>query len=258
MTYIGNEQQWKTLIEVDWLGQYIKAWIAFNAWYRNSFNLRSDWQIIEEIKNGGGDVCSKIENLLIGDSSDQISFQSDVADLHRSLSAKAIKSRSKRISFHEIEDYQFARPIDEKKNNVSYKIEIDVINKKRIVTITKSNGTQILYKTISREEEGINLDIETVASLSDAQKRTLKGLFNESTPVHSMLPIHSLRDHQGNHLEIGSFKFISNTTLIARAIIEILYQLRNTLFHGEITPDSETQRVYQPAYLILKLIIPGA
>ena len=37
MTYIGNEIQWKQLIEVDWLGQYVKAWVAFNAWYSNNF-----------------------------------------------------------------------------------------------------------------------------------------------------------------------------------------------------------------------------
>ena len=40
MSYIGNEQQWKQLIEVDWLGQYVKAWIAFNFWYRNSFKFK--------------------------------------------------------------------------------------------------------------------------------------------------------------------------------------------------------------------------
>ena len=252
MTYIGNEQQWKTLIEVDWLGQYIKAWIAFNAWYRNSFNLKYDWQIIEAIKNGGGNICAKVENLLVGNGSDQKSFQSNVADLHRSLSDKVIRCENKRISFEAVEDYQYATTVDEKKNNVSYKIQIDVNGKKRMVTITKSNGIQILCETISRKKEGDDLDTEKIASLSDAQKRTLDGFLNESKPIHNLL------DYQGDHLVIGSFNFINNTNLIARAIIEILYQLRNGLFHGEITPDSETQPVYQPAYLILKSIIPGA
>ena len=250
MSYIGNAQLWKTLIEVDWLGQYGKAWIAFNAWYRNSFDQQKrDRQIIEEIKNDDGDIRSKIENLLSGTGSDRKSFQSDVADLHRLLSAKPIKSGGERISFEEIEDYQHAKPIDEKKNNVSYKIEIDVPNKKRVVTITTSNGVEILCKTIKK---GCSLDVQQLTDLSDAQKRTLDGFLKASTPIHNLLVFDS------KPLEIGNFNFTNDPTLIARAIIEILYQLRNALFHGEITPDSDTQRVYEPAYLILKSIIPGA
>ena len=250
MSYIGNAQLWKTLIEVDWLGQYGKAWIAFNAWYRNSFPDRDkDWQIIDKIKNDEGDIRSKIENLLLGESSDQKSFQSDVADLHRLLSAKTIKSRGERISFEEIEDYQHAKSIDQNKNSVSYKIKVNVPNKKHVVTITNSNGVEILCKTIER---GDILDTQQLTCLSPPQKRTLNGFLSESTPIHNLVA------YDSDPLEIGNFKFINNPPLIARAIIEILYQLRNALFHGEITPDSETQKVYQPAYLILKSIIPGA
>ena len=249
MGYIGNEQRWRGLIEVDWLGQYAKAWAAFNAWYRNSFDLHSDRNIIDAIKNDEGYICSKIEDLLSGDSSDENSFQSDVADLHRSLSDTVIKSNSNRTSFHEIEDYQHAKFVEEIKNKISYKIEINRAERKRIVTVTKPNGTQIFCDTIRRREEN-SLDTQQFPSLSKAQERTLKGFLKESAPMHNLL-------YDGiDHLEIGSFKFINNTNLIARAIIEILYQLRNALFHGEITPDSKTQTVYQPAYLILKSIIP--
>ena len=250
MTYRGNEQQWKRLMEVDWLGQYGKAWITFNAWYRNSFDRQKrDRQIIEEIKTDDGDIRSKVENLLLGKSSDQKSFQSDVADLHRLLSAKPIKSDGERISFEAVEDYQHAKPIDEKKNKVSYKIKINVPNKQRIATIATSNGVEILCETIGR---GTILDTQQLTGLSDAQRQTLNGFLKASTPIHNLLASDS------NPLEIGSFKFINDPTLIARAIIEILYQLRNAFFHGEITPDSETQEVYQPAYLILQSIIPGA
>ena len=250
MSYRGNEQQWKMLIEVDWLGQYIKAWIAFNAWYRNSFpSLNHDREIIDAIKNDDGNICSKIVDLLIGEGSNQESFRSNVADLHRSLSDKAITSNSKRISFEAVEDYQHAKPIDEKKNKVSYKIEIDVPNKKRIATIATSNGVEILCETIGR---GAILDTQQLTGLSDAQKRTLDGFLKASTPIHNLL------DFDSDPLGIGDFNFTNDPTLVARAIIEILYQSRNVLFHGEITPDSETQEVYQPAYLILKSIIPGA
>ena len=235
---------------MDWLGQYVKAWIAFNAWYRNCFNLKKDWKIIDAIKNDEGDICSKIENFLLGNGSDQETFRSAVADLHRSLSDTVIKSKDRKISFEAIEDYGYADSVDEIKNKVSYRIEIDIAEKKRLVTITKSNGMAIYREIINRNQERDNFDLQNVDTLSHAQKGTLGGFLKESSPIHDLL-------HYGsNPLEIGSFKFINNPNLIARAIIEVLYELRNALFHGEITPDLKTQRVYQPAYLILKSLIP--
>ena len=250
MSYIGNEQQWKQLIEVDWLGQYVKAWIAFNAWYRNSFSLRDDREIIDEIKNDGGNICSKIENNLSGNSSVQQSFQSAVADLHRSLSETVIKSKNRQISFQAIEDYKHAKPIKERKNNVLYKIKINRDGKQRLVTVKNSNGTKIYYDTINKGQEGNNFESQNSSRLSEAQKRTLRGFLEESTPIHNLL------DYGSDPLEVGPYNFINETNLIGRAIIEILYQLRNALFHGDITPDLESQRVYQPAYLILKSLIP--
>ena len=252
MSYTGNEQQWRKLIEVDWLGQYAKAWVAFNAWYRNNFDLVSDRQIIEAIKNDKGDICSKIENFLLGVGTDQKSFQSDIADLQSALSGTVIKSDKKWISFETIEDYKHAKSVEETRNKILYKIEINPDQKKRIVVVTNSAMKEIFKKTIKREEEEVgNPNAGWFDPLSKAQQDTLAGFLRESKPVHNLL------SPSRDHLEIGSFKFVNNANLIARAIIETLYQLRNSLFHGEITPDSQTQRVYQPAYLILKSIIPG-
>ena len=250
MSYIGNEQQWKQLIEVDWLGQYVKAWIAFNAWYRNSFSLRNDRDIIDAIKNDEGNICSKIENYLSGNSSVQQSFQSAVADLHRSLSETVIKSKNRQISFQAIEDYKHVKPIKERKNNVLYKIKINRDGKQRLVTVKNANGIKIYCETITKEQEVNNLDFQNSSRLSGAQKRTLRGFLEVSTPIHNLL------DYGSDPLEVGPYNFINNTNLIARAIVEILYELRNALFHGDITPRLESQRVYQPAYLILKSLIP--
>ena len=250
MSYIGNEQQWRRLIEVDWIGQYAKAWVAFNAWYKNNFTLERDRQVIEAIKNGDGDICSKIENFLSGGGSVAKSFQSDMADLHRALSDTVIKSNKKRIFFEEIQDYQHAKHVDEKRNKILYKIEINPDLKKRIVTVENSAREKIFSKVIKVTEES-SLDVRQFNALSNAQRETLKGFLRESTPVHNLLIPND------DSLKIGGFQFINNPNLIARAIIETLYQLRNSLFHGEIPPNTDTQSVYQPAYLILKSIIPG-
>ena len=255
MGYIGNEQEWKRLMAVDWLGQYVKAWIAFNAWYRNAwsknnFKLPKDREIIEEIKNDEGDVCSKIERCLLDSSTGDKSFQSEVADLHSSLSQAGIKSNKKRISFEEIEDYKHAKYIKETKNRITYKIKICADQKERIVIIKNSENKEIFNKTIKRRDEGHMPSKDWFEPLTSPQKETLKAFLNESTPIHNLITSSS------DCIQIGGFSFINNPNIISRAIIEILYQLRNALFHGEITPDSETQKVYKPAYLILESIIP--
>ena len=238
--YIGNEQLWRMLIEIDWLGQYVKAWIAFNAWYRNTFpNLRDEWKIIDAIKNDDGNICSKIENFLLQNSPSQKSFQSDLADLHRLLADNIIQSKGRRIYFTSIEDYKHAKDVAETINKILYKIEINPTTKQRIVTVTNSKGRVILNKTIGIQEERNGLNDRWFTDLSTAQKKTLEGLLKDSTPIHDL--IHSGSTYSDSTpLEIGNFKFINNPNLIARAIIETLYQLRNTLFHGEITPDSAT------------------
>ena len=266
MTYIGNEIHWKQLVEVDWLGQYVKAWVAFNAWYRNAIkpgpgeDPLDDRKIIEKIKEDEVDICSMIEGFLSGDGSDKKLFQSDLADLHNSLSIVVIKSKDKRISFEGIEDYQYAKSVDKtKKYGVTYEIKVDKDQKKRIVMLTDKSGNELFNKTIikTREEsfQGENW-FENLSNegffgkLSITQRGFLKVYLQESSPIHNLLA------SDNTSTEIGPYKFTNDKKLIARGLIEILYQLRNALFHGEVTPNEGLQTVYQPAYLVLKQIIP--
>lgn len=261
MSYIGNERHWMQLIEVDWLGQYSKAWVAFNAWFRNNFRSQgkmTDRQIIEEIKNDEGGVCSKIENFLSGEGSNSESFQSDLAALHKSLSDVTVKSNGERVWLKEITDYYYVDSIQEKKNRMTYEIEIDTNQKKRIVTVKNASGQEILKQIVERKDEKAlkqkgrkALPEEWFNGLSHTQRISLEGFLKTSSPIYNLL------DFDNGYTKIGPFEFIRDKTLIARALIEILYQLRNALFHGEITPNSDVQRVYQSAYLILKQIIPG-
>ena len=256
MTYIGNELQWKRLIDVDWLGQYVKAWVTFNAWYSNNFKPPqgkkrfSDRKIIEKIKDDEGGVCSKIENLLSGTEFNHKLFQSDVEALHKALSNITVKSNGKRIWLKEISDYHCVNSVEHTRYNIKYEIEIDSKRKERIVTVT---GKKIFNKVITAKEEEKFQNEDWFEQLSDSgwfeqlrqpQRKQLRVLLKESSPIHNLLDFSN-----------DPNKFTGDK-LIARAHIEILYQLRNALFHGEVTPN-EVQTVYQPAYLVLKQIIPG-
>lgn len=266
MTDTGNVQEWIKLIEVDWLGQYAKVWIAFNAWYREVFQSDGgrriqDWKIIEKIKNDEQEICSTIESLLTEETPESSAFRANIGELHDSLAQTNIISGGRRISFEAIEDYQHAHDITETVNQITYKIEIDIPRRdppRRIVVVMDSSDKEIFNQTIIREAENINLDetsfksflAQTKHSLSNSQQDTLRAFIQESSPIHNLL----LADPNDN-IKIGDFLLVNNKNLIARALIEILYQLRNSLFHGQIIPTSEVQKAYEPAYLILKRIL---
>ena len=259
MTTPENVQEWVKLIEVDWLGQYAKTWMAFNAWYRSSLGTGNDRSIIDKIKDDKKEICSLMEPFLMQVGTDQKAFQFDIAELHNSLERTNIKSKSRKISFRTVEDYKYAQSVKKTLNQITYNIKIvrKEDKKKRIVMVTNSSDKVIFNTSIKRKKEEADLNeawfksvfSETKHSLSDSQQETLKGLLKESSPIHDLLASNT------DHIQIGTFQFINNENLIIRSLIETLYQLRNSLFHGEITPTPEVQKVYEPAYLILKRIL---
>ena len=53
----------------------------------------------------------------------------------------------------------------------------------------------------------------------------------------------------------GQIMFIKNSENIAKGIIEVIYNLRNSLFHGELIPNKEANKIYGAAYKILRELI---
>jgi len=47
--FIENRDAWLRMSDIDSLGQFVKSWLAFNAWYRSAYNEAQDSKIIHEI-----------------------------------------------------------------------------------------------------------------------------------------------------------------------------------------------------------------
>jgi hypothetical protein len=56
-------------------------------------------------------------------------------------------------------------------------------------------------------------------------------------------------------LVMDSYHFVKDKAAIFAGLIEILYSMRNMLFHGELVPDPQTNRTYEPAYHLLRHLI---
>lgn len=255
--YIENSEKWKALSSIDYYTQFVKAWISFNAWYKNSYpGLERDRKIIEEIKSNNNTFRDKILALLEGGGNEELQFKALIADLHHTLERKYLYQKNgNRITFTDI--------IIEANPNVSkrmtyryntYECERNLTNWKEIKTeVNHRNGKQIYY---NKQSNGYNFnEIENdlaYQALTPEVQRCIRDCYKEVNPNKPVSLLNSSTEGDPN---IGKYHFISDCEIITKGIITVLYLLRNALFHGEIVPDAETQKIYKPAYQILRTIV---
>ncbi len=84
-TFTENRDRWLQMSEVDYLGQFVKAWLAFNAWYRSAYTETQDRRIIEEIKWNPNPIASRFRPLLLQASEEAEQFRSEIGLLHHRL-----------------------------------------------------------------------------------------------------------------------------------------------------------------------------
>ncbi|MGL5871178.1 MAG: hypothetical protein ACRC2R_02215 [Xenococcaceae cyanobacterium] len=256
--YTENSEKWKSLASIDYFTQFIKAWIPFNAWYKNYYpNLKTDREAIDEIKSHPNNFRNKLISLLNDRSNDGIFFRASISELYLELERKHIFNKNKRITFEEIViEKNTIRQNSFEKNTLTYKVEREIKNRpsKEIdIYIVKSDGNNKFYHIQSHGFDLIELTSNcNFLRLSQPQQSNLKACYEEINPSKS---INLLSNEPENCIKMGSIYFINDTNKLCKGIIEILYSLRNVLFHGEIIPDNDTNKVYEPAYHILYTLI---
>jgi hypothetical protein len=52
-------------------------------------------------------------------------------------------------------------------------------------------------------------------------------------------------------LQLGNTEFVADTAKVFSALVDVVYSLRNALFHGAITPNEQHNEIYGPAYHIV-------
>ncbi len=275
--YTENEEKWKQLSDIDWFTNFVKAWIAFNAWYRNHYpNLRTDREILDEIKRRSS-IKDKFNSYLNGNGERHEYFRNQIGFLHYKLQNREIYNKGVRLSFEEyinidrtsrsldppVERYGIVYDIVREHVNTEEKyVEFRInIRSKRGNGILNLDQIRVSYENVNGYPDNvrdfINND-DNFRTISQPQKETtINILVNELNPfkIQNLLDVSEQDQSEGNFYQLGNFRFVRRPDLIFSAVIDILYSLRNVLFHGEIIPDKETNEVYEPAYKILKMLI---
>ncbi|MCM1339898.1 MAG: hypothetical protein NC191_09535 [Muribaculaceae bacterium] len=244
---------WYELSKIDYYTQFIKAWLAFNAWMKDSYPDKNEKQIISEIKTYGRIKSKILAYIDVRSTYDEaIKFKSLISNLHEGLINNNLQNRNKHLDFRRIvieENIETIREITY--SNLKYKAE--KVNNKYFLDILKQDGTSKFHY----EQNKYNINELTQQSdylaLSPTSQEKLIETYSWINPYREENLIHS--GQGSNYIGIGGVHFINDEERIAKALIEIIYGLRCLLFHGELVPREEYNKIYESAYYILRIFL---
>lgn len=247
------------LSDVDYLGQFVKAWMAFNAWYRSSYADRTDRNIITEFKWQPNPVRNKLVPLLTrtdGEDADQ--FRADIGLLHYRLENYHISSGrdgdKERITLTSVFLKELP-PFLETDQHFNYVFSVSRPASGKIETTVK-NKAGALVLNLSQSKYNMQ-ELENHASyalLPVSLRPKVRNMYQQAAPrlLRDLLSFNNRDAGEPAHIKCGSFQFPCGRQNLFAGTSEVIYQLRCTLFHGELEPTGQASECYEPAYRILR------
>lgn len=240
-------------IKVDYFSAFMKAWIAFNAWYNFSGEVsgRTDKDCIECIASQSNRFKSYVMNLINAEDADGSAYRESIAKLHSSLLQAPITTQEyigvrQSVSFAEVAVKNANNRTQKDYYYYHYECSRAHGKTKTVVTL-KSTGASVF----SFEQEGYDVDVLRQQSdfvrLTPTQKAKCEECYRELNPYR----ITSVLAAGQATKQIGAYNFVNDAGKISEAIVIILYMLRCCLAHGDISPDESTNNVYKYAYEVL-------
>ena len=244
--FTGNLNAWKELIEVDYYTYFVKTWITFNSWYKINYpGLKSDREHINQIKNKSNPFRDNLINLLIRNNE----LKEHVGNLHFELENKMISKDGDYISLEKIyvKNNDIPNPYNETYRNIKYFMQQQDQSYKILVKDIKKNKVLLNTELNSIERNQLSR-LRDYVKLTESRKKIVDLMVEEFQPLKKI----SLLERGGTGVKLGSYYFKDDYELIAAGLIEVIYSLRNALFHGELIPNKDYIKAYEYAYNILK------
>jgi len=250
---------WITKAEPDYYTMFIKAWIPLNAWYVDEYpqHKKRDTDIIKELKDSTNKIRNRIESLLTSTSPQSDRFCRNLAYLHNELLSRRLQHNNELLSFSSIflGDISHAPANDSDKDGNNYQASKGTGFYRAL--IIKGKKTWLDIKMPVYDLEAL-ITHEQYVGLSDSSMREKIRLCFEQINPKRPINLVSKSKKKEDKIVLDSHSkicFINNPELISKALIQVLYNLRCMLFHGEIDPSDINQGVYEHAFYILKSII---
>ena len=251
-TFTDNRDRWLHMSEIDYLGQFVKAWLAFNAWYRSAYIEKQDRKIIDEIKWRPNTVAARMRPLLEQTSEDAEQFRTEIGLLHHRLERYELHhskgDEKKRIRLSNVV-IRTEPPITERRTSYSWTCEVERDNNLDVrVVITKPDGTTKVnignhkFNPLSLEND------PDFATLTNNLKSRFRMCYSAVNPrIERDLTI-----GDSAPMVCGTHQFKCGPDFLFAGVVEVIYSMRCSLFHGELVPTREASECYEPAYRIVR------
>jgi len=256
-SFIDNREAWLRMSEIDYLGQFVKVWLAFNAWYRSAYSETQDRKIINELKWNSSPVGNALRPLIETQSEDAEQFRSDIGFLHHRLEHYEINTgkdeNKQRITFRRIflKDRQ---PSVEEGASHGYTFRVERKSHGAIEsTVQNKSGSNVLSVAQAKHDLPDLCGKPCFAALSTKQQNTLKKLYESTAPKEFVDLLSQGRSQTA--IKCGSYSFYCSREELFATVVEVVYLMRCHLFHGELTPTRQSSECYEPAYRIVRRFI---
>lgn len=234
MSYFDD---YKKQMEIDYYIYFSKAYFAFNHYLKRQFSHYNDDRArINEAKKRS-DLSKKFTKLLEKDTG---AFARNLLHLHQALSSDSICNNGVAINFKnvEINSYYEHDLMKEKHKKIHYFVKMHNNGK-----FTISCGGKNFTCTYEELEQELKSEIQ-----NPYQESRIKSVIDQE--IYSYV-----KDIGKIIIRLEKSKTMENEECIDlyKGFIEIVYMLRNALFHSEINPSNkETKEAYEKAYFLLR------
>lgn len=257
--FVGHVDKWLLLseTETDFAILFVRAWIPFNAWYCNHYQRTQDRYCLDQIKSDNNQFRAKLVALLNGDYDEALIFKSHLNQLHRLLEQHPIPdATTSRVTFKNLwfrdNPVTVSPPIT--KRGLEYKAEYLTNRSVKALIVnkrTQPNTTVYTYTHTKYDLGHFNNDLAANVLVNE-QKDHILNCFVKICPSKKESLLGQSRNRS---IVAGNTLFIDDANLMSTAIIELLYNLRCKLFHGELQPSQNNLSVYEPCYYILRILL---
>lgn len=258
-----HAQGWIARAEIDYIGPFIKAWAAFNSWYRHASGVRKDVDGLRYVKQNPNPVRNAIMPLLraaqrdgngdlIADPEPAQKFKLLIRDLHVCLDSFHIEVMRdelvERISFRSV-CLGHGLNLPQTTNAYGLRYTVEKANRQWKSTVRADANAADVRAEILQDGFDVNglQGHERYEDLSPNQRATLLDLYRRCDPR----PMTDLFAGSDNQIMAADVEFRCTEQQLFEALIEVIYGLRNTLLHGELQPHEQAFAAYEPAYRIV-------
>lgn len=249
---MNNFEGYKKALEIDYFAYFAKAYFAFNYYLKHKINDANDDRLrIDKIKEKSN-LSVKFKDLIQRDI-----FYNNFIDLRNALASNEIQNEGKPLTFDKVKIQSYKEKVffNDSYRNIKYFIKMQ--NNGTII-IQCGDAEQIVCHFEEIEQQLQNRNINTFRSkiiLSIIQERRNQYIININNVIDNIekykIKIEETKSY--NEREKSRSELTNEYEKLYKAFIEIIYTLRNALFHSEIDiNNTETKIAYEKAYWLLR------